>query len=266
MEERVRAVAAAGTPPASELRLRHPAGQGVGAVLLLHGFGDTTRTVEPLAHALYERGYSVLAPLLPGQGRAPSEFRGSGREGWLSAARSALGEVCTWHERVSIVGLSMGGALATILAAEHPERISSLVLLAPYLEPPRAVRFLARTSPFADTLVPYIRAEDPRSIHDPAARERVRGLGVVTPRLVRELVLLAQRARASLPGVRSPTLYIQSRQDNRISSPAAERAFALLGAPVKRLEWLTGCGHVITVDYGWERVVELVTSWVGRAK
>jgi carboxylesterase len=160
----------------------------------------------------------------------------------------------------------MGGALATLLAAERPERLSTLVLLAPYLEAPRAVRVLARCAPVANALVPYLRAEDPRSVHDPEARARVRSHGVVTPRLVRELVALADSARAALPAVRTPTLYVQSREDNRLAPAAAERAFARLGAPVKRLEWLTGCGHVITVDYCWTRVAELVGEWVVRAE
>lgn len=262
VEARVRSRTTAGALPAASLLLRHSAEESAGAVLLLHGFGDTTLAVEPLAHALYARGFSVYAPLLPGQGRTLSEFRASGSAQWLAAARDALALVDSWNDRISVVGLSMGGALATILAAEDPERIAALVLLAPYLEPPRAVRLLARCAPLAGALVPYIRAEDPRSVHDPVARERVRSHGVVTPRLIRELVHLAARARAALPAVRVPTLYIQSREDNRLSPTAAERTFALLGAPEKHLQWLTGCGHVVTVDYGWERVAELVGEWL----
>jgi len=30
----------------------------------------------------------------------------------------------------------------------------------------------------------------------------------------------------------------------------------------KRLEWVTGAAHVITVDYGRERVIELLASWM----
>jgi esterase/lipase len=43
---------------------------------------------------------------------------------------------------------------------------------------------------------------------------------------------------------------------------AAERSFEALGAEEKRLEWLSGCGHVITADYCKERVAELVLEWL----
>jgi len=55
---------------------------------------------------------------------------------------------------------------------------------------------------------------------------------------------------------------IQSREDNRIGIEDAERAFEQLGAREKRLEWITGAAHIITVDYGRERVIELLASWM----
>ena len=57
---------------------------------------------------------------------------------------------------------------------------------------------------------------------------------------------------------------MQSREDNRIPPEAASRAFAMVGAPVKEMVWLEGCGHVVTVDYGRERVFEQVAAWLDR--
>jgi esterase/lipase len=55
---------------------------------------------------------------------------------------------------------------------------------------------------------------------------------------------------------------VQSREDNRISVGAAERAFAKIGATEKRLEWISGASHVITVDFGREHVFDLLASWL----
>jgi len=71
-----------------------------------------------------------------------------------------------------------------------------------------------------------------------------------------------QRAVAALPSVTAPTLMIQSREDNRIDAEAAEQAFRQLGAREKRLEWITGAAHIVTVDYGRERVIDLLASWM----
>lgn len=249
-----------GVVPGAEPIELYPAAP-VGAILLLHGFGDTPQSLELLANRLYESGFAVRAPLLPGHGRTLRDFRAANEAQWVAEARRALQELRGHDERVGIVGLSMGGALAALLASESSD-VRALALLAPYLEPPPSVRLLARISYVAGWLVPYIRGGDPRSIYDPAAHAAALSYRVVTPGSIAELVRLVDRARARLSRIMVPTLYMQSREDYRIPVKAAERSFEALGTSEKRLEWLTGCGHVITADYCHEKVEEMVLEWV----
>ena len=104
-------------------------------ILLLHGFGDTPQTLGLLARHLHACGFDVKAPLLPGHGRSVPAFMASRRADWLACARQELAAIRANHRSVSIVGLSMGGAIAAILAAEVKD-ITALVLLAPYLDMP----------------------------------------------------------------------------------------------------------------------------------
>jgi carboxylesterase len=101
-----------------------------------------------------------------------------------------------------------------------------------------------------------------RSIHDPEEHARALSYRVATPRLLHELVTLADRSRASLGRVAAPTLLVQSREDNRLAPAVAERAHAALGARERRLVWLEGCGHVLTVDRERERVIALACEWL----
>ena len=55
---------------------------------------------------------------------------------------------------------------------------------------------------------------------------------------------------------------IQSREDNRITVDSCQRSFDALGAREKRLLWVEGAGHIITVDYGRERVLEALAGWM----
>ena len=240
-----------------DLRAEH-AREGV---LLLHGFGDTPQTLGYLAGELHSRGYGVLAPLLPGHGRTLQAFARSRGDEWIAAAREAHGELTRRHDRVAIVGLSMGGALAATVAAREKE-LRALVLLAPYLDAPTAVRRLAAARHLVGATTSYVAASDERSILDPAERARSLGYRTATPRLLYELVGIADRGRAALGLVTAPTLIIQSRQDGRVAPAVAERALQALGSSVKQLEWLDGCGHVITVDYQRDRVAQLVSDWL----
>ena len=252
---------------AALLALDAPAGREArGAVLVLHGFGDTPQSVAGLARALHADGWTVRAPLLPGHGRALAAFAASGAAAWRAAVREAHAALAATHGPVAIVGQSMGGALAVELAASLGGACPALVLLAPYLAAPRAVRWCARLAPALARAVPAFSTDGgARSIHDPLARTEALGLGLVTPGLVRELVRVVDGARAALPHVAAPTRVVQSALDHRIAPADATAAFARLGAAtgaVTRLDWLEGCGHVVAVERERERVFARTGEWL----
>src|SRR5947207_15034628 len=112
--------------------------EGSHGVLLLHGFGDTPQTLSLLARRLSKSGYGVFAPLLPGHGRTIDAFRSSRAEEWIATARDSLRGMHDRYGTVSVVGLSMGAALAVIIGAES-ESVASLSLVAPYLGMPTHV-------------------------------------------------------------------------------------------------------------------------------
>jgi carboxylesterase len=241
-------------PGAEDIALR----SGDRGILILHGFGDTPQSVRGLAELLHQRGWTVRAPLLRGHGSSLSAFTGSRAEEWLADAREALSALHV--TRVAIVGQSMGGALAAILAAEH--QVEALVLLAPYMQLSTRAAIIARFHHVVSAFVPYLRSKSESSILDPEARRRALGKGVTTPRLVRELSRVVRQARRSAPSVRSPTLVVHSPQDPRITVSDAESAFARLGCPVKTLKWARGSGHVLSVDYDREWVRSEVVQWL----
>ena len=235
---------------------------GAPAALLLHGGGDTPQAMAGLAAHLHEHGYAVRVPLLRSHGRALPELCRASASDWYADVRKEYDALRESHESVALVGLSMGGAIAARLAGELGRDLPALVLLAPYLDMPVYARRLASSSRYWRWLFPYLPSGGGRSIHDAAAAARGLGHGVLTPAALSAFHETMLAGAAALPGIQAPTLFVQSREDNRITAASAERAFALLGAPEKRLEWIEGAGHVITVDFGHERVFALVTDWL----
>src|SRR3954468_9523412 len=221
--------------------------EGSPGVLLLHGFGDTPQTLALLARRLHKSGYSVYAPLLPGHGRTMAAFEQSRARDWIAAAKEAFTQMRLRHDTVSLVGLSMGGALAVLVAAEF-DRIPALVLVAPYLGMPWLLQAAAATHLVWGRFAGEINAKSPRSIRDPVEREKNLAYGAITGRGLFELWTIVRRARKSLASVKAPTLIIQSREDPRVAPSVAEFAFNALGAPEKKLVWTEGAGHIITVD------------------
>jgi carboxylesterase len=239
-------------------------GEGDAGVLLLHGFGDTPQTVQAVADHLHALGYGVLAPLLPGHGRSLSEFVGSSASEWISASRSALERLGRQHSRVGIIGLSMGGAIAVILASGKNE-VASLTLLSPYLTMPLLLRRLVRWRRVVAWLLPYFPGLGERSIQDEHAASKSLAYGALNAEALAELAAIVDEATVALPSVQLPVLMIQSREDNRIAEADARRSFDLIGSPNKKLVWISGSGHVITVDRERDRVVAEVAGFLETA-
>lgn len=237
------------------------------AILLLHGGGDTPQTLRYLAEYLYARGYHVRVPLLPGHGRTVQDFSRVVAHQWIETARLAYRELTHTHSWVGLGGLSMGGALAARLAAEEKKSLPALVLLAPYVAMPSRISAAARLSLLWGVAVPYVSAVDPaaaRSILDREEAARSLGYGVFTPAALRALRATVAHAIDALPNVSCPTLMIQSREDNRVPPAVAQHAFDRIGASEKELVWVTGAGHVITVDYGRDRIFQIVGDFFDR--
>lgn len=237
------------------------AGQCPGSVLLLHGFGDTPQSLRHVAAHLHATGLTVHAPLLPGHGRTPREFDAVSAAEWVGAARQAYRVLCDRFAEVSIVGVSMGGAIAAMLTTEE-RTPSALVLIAPYLEMGGLARWSARLHWGWGWTGPFVKSGGEGSIGDADERARSLSYGIVSARVLRELARVSRGGAAALPRLAAPTLMIQSRTDNRIPVAAAQRAFERIGAVDKRLVWVEDGRHVLTVDVGYEEVQRLAARWI----
>jgi len=82
-------------------------------ILLLHGFTASPTELRPLANVLYQAGYTVSGIRLAGHGTHIDELRKTSWPDWLNSAQQGLEELHETCEQVYIIGLSMGGVIAT---------------------------------------------------------------------------------------------------------------------------------------------------------
>jgi pyruvate dehydrogenase E2 component (dihydrolipoamide acetyltransferase) len=113
----------------ADRRLRYlELGEGDGVpVLLVHGFGADLNTWMFTQPVLAE-GRRVIALDLPGHGGSSKEVGAGNAESLTDAVEGAAGELGL--ARGHLVGHSMGGAIAAMLALRRPDLVSSLTLIA----------------------------------------------------------------------------------------------------------------------------------------
>lgn len=95
-------------------------------IILIHGLGSSAETWAALM-LLLSKEYLVYAPDLPGFGRTPLAPEGTNIKThvmYLKRFLDALG-----YPRVTLVGNSLGGWIATRFAVEYPQSVERLYLL-----------------------------------------------------------------------------------------------------------------------------------------
>jgi len=238
-------------------------GTGERACLLVHGFLGSRDEFGGLAEALRAKGLTVRLMRLPGHGTTPEELERTTADEFRSAVRSEFRLLRERHRHVDAIGFSLGGALATLLAAE--EDVHRLVLVAPYYGV--TYRWFYVLTPEAWTrllrpIVPYVvKARHPIHLNREGVKEKIFSYGVVPLQAALTLYELGEAASdaATLGRIRAPVLLVQSRGDHSADPDAAERAFELIGSEAKAAKWYERSNHHLLQDHdGEEAIGEIV--------
>ena len=224
--------------------------------LTLHGFCGTPANVRPLADALASAGYTVYAPLLSGHGTALRDMDAQNENIWIQDARNAYRrlqeEGCT---QIVVMGLSMGGLLASVVAQTEP--CAGLVLMsAPFI-----MREYLRTAMRMSAVFPYILAPGETRYQRNSYRQGYTG----TPlRKLHDLERLTVRARGGLYKITCPTLILQSALDNRVDMESIPIVQNGVSTPDVSTIMLEHSKHCCTFGPEKELVAEYCLDFVQR--
>ena len=125
----------------SQTRVYLQSGPARGTIVMYHGFSAGTWQFEILARRAYADGFNVYIPRLPGHGlhdaKGVEDARGllTGRNwrDYETFADSTITDVSGLGAPISVIGLSVGGAIALSAAEQHPE-IVRVAVYAPFLQ------------------------------------------------------------------------------------------------------------------------------------
>ena len=229
---------------------------------MLHGFTGNPSSMRALAEELHDAGFAIEMPLLPGHGTAVEEMSATGWADWSNAAEAALERLAARVDKIVLVGLSMGGSLATWLASRHPEA-AGLAVINPQIEVPADsfIEILTGVQDSGTDIVPGIGS-------DIALPDSVENAYDAVP-IESALSLFAglRELNESLAEIRCPALILTSKQDHVVPPTSSDILAAGVSGPVERV-FLEKSYHVATLDYEADeieaRIVAFAKDLVGR--
>ncbi len=234
-----------------------------GIILALHGFTDSRDAWEYPAPGLAAAGYTIIAPDQRGFGATADRGIWAGQATMIADAAELLTQLRARypHQRLILMGESMGGAITMCIAATTPASsppADAYILLSPAVwgraQMPAGVRAALWTAfavapgwQFTGKDVPVqIAASDNREAllrlaHDPLT------LRVTTVAMLRGLVDLMDSAQAAAPHLPPNTLMLAGRRDQVIPQAAIAAAWAKTPPAVRQGFYLNGF-HLLLRD------------------
>ncbi|MCH2170659.1 alpha/beta fold hydrolase [Myxococcota bacterium] len=226
------------------------------ATLCLHGFTGTPYEMRSLGESLAQRGVRALAPVLPGHNQTPRDLAQIRCDDWLEAARENLRALRAAHSRVGVAGMSMGGVLSLLLAAQEP--VDAIVSIG---APLRLARSISWSVPVVKYLWPYLR-KGVSDIRDPEARARHPAFPAIPLAAVHELIRLQARLDGELHRVSAPLLIAHGAHDHTANPADAHEICERVASDQKEVMVFEGSAHVVTVDFDRAELARRATEFL----
>ena len=227
-----------------------------GAVLCLHGFSGSTHDMRPLAQSLTKLGFDVSVPALAGHDQTPQALAHHRWPDWKSGARMAFDALAERHEKVNIVGLSMGALIALSLGHERGARVGAIAALATPLTLPlltQTTLSVVRNLPFKE-LLPFARKSGGPDISDPTVAASMRTYDRIPLPAAASLLDGQREARDRAPRISVPVFVGHGRYDHTAPVSNAHELFSLLRTPHRQLVVYPRSWHILTLDKDHEAV------------
>jgi carboxylesterase len=233
--------------------------------LLIHGLTSTPQEMRGLGEFLSTKGMTVLGMQLPGHGTHPSDLRQLAWTEWYAEAEAQLAVLADHCDELVSIGLSLGGALALLLAA-HGRVEGTLAMSTPFRIPPFPALFALDS--FIGLLrhvarvIPFIPKPPPLDYRDTQAARDHQAYRVYPLNAVAEASDLLAEMRQELQNISVPVLLLHAPKDRGVPASNAQKILEQLGTNEKRLDWIENSGHVMTLEPSRRTVYRLAGEFV----
>ncbi|HET9421388.1 MAG TPA: alpha/beta fold hydrolase [Nocardioides sp.] len=232
-------------------------GRRVG-VLLSHGFTGSPASIRPWGEYLGERGYGVQVPRLPGHATTWRELNTLTWDDWYGEIARVFDSLCLDHDAVVVGGLSMGGALALRVAADHPDRVTGVVLVNPAVA---TKRFDVKLLPVLKHLVPSFPGIG-NDIKKPGGNEH--GYDRTPLKAIHSLMQAWRPLIEDLPKVTAPLLYFRSAEDHVVDGASQPIITSRVSSREITERRLPESFHVATLDNDAGHIFEESADFIAK--
>ncbi len=223
--------------------------------LCIHGFTGDPWEVEPICQELQKLdGWLVYSPVLPGHGKELSALKGATYEEWVYTVEVAFEELQKRCTDVYVIGFSMGGMLATYIAARYS--VKKLVLL-------NAAAYYFNPKQFLKDMIAAVRYHLTGTQEDDQLIDLYEKKFRETPfAALAQFLQLVQKTKPYASKIRVPTLIIQGEMDGLVPMKSAYHLYDIIESDEKELIAMKRSRHMIFHGYEAEEVINQIKDFL----
>jgi carboxylesterase len=225
--------------------------------LLVHGFTGSPKEMRWMGEYLSQKGYSVLGIRLAAHATRPEDMLRARWQDWFASVEDGWHLLSKSCQSTFLAGLSMGGALCLLAAAQLPaDGIIAMSTPYEFHDDPRLqyIKLLHWLQPSV--------AKGAPDWHNPEAAVDHVSYPSYPTRAVIELRFLLAEMRLNLKNVKQPVLLIHSHQDQTVAPENMLAIYNALGTDQKSMLWVDDSSHVITREPQRLRVFQAAEDFI----
>ena len=221
------------------------------ALLLLHGFSSSPAVYRQLI-PLLPAYQAIVCPVLPGHADSIKAFSQAQAAEWLSTAEQHCQQLMLSYQQIDVLGLSLGGLLASHLAQKFS--LNHLFLLAPALRLQVSVRQTLALFRCLSKLGFIELRNKAGNLLAPLAAE----LSYRRVPLSAFISILEMLQTYEWEPPACPTDVFLGLHDEVVDSQAVDQLFR--GRPQTEIHWLTDSAHVLPLDNDYQLIANCIAQ------
>jgi carboxylesterase len=232
-------------------------------VLLIHGFSSTPDEMRGLGNYLKKENITCYCPLLSGHGTSAEKLLLPKWDDWINDVRKGLYVLDALCDSITIIGSSMGGNLAFLLAEDIKrkkinKKVKGLASLAAPFEIVKEKR-----GKLLFVLARQFKIFQKKKYSPEVSKKKILGARYLEVPLMslKELLKVIHNSKKVLPKINKPTLLVQSKDDDFVSESSIEFVEQNLGSKDIETLWVNGY-HVVLIDKDKNEVFNKINEFI----
>lgn len=229
------------------------------AVILIHGIGGTAAGNRPLGEYLAARnGLDVIGICLPGHATQPEDLSSVAYVDWVNAVVASYKKAKETHDKVYVVGGSLGGLLALALGEkERPDKIVTFSGPLYYKHPiVKAAGLLSHFKKY------HVWKEYKNTTLEDKEKAKLVSYDRLPFRAIEEMNRLQKEVKKGLPFIKCPVEAIYGADDVLVNQRKSMRVLRKKLTVKPEMKLLPDTGHTMLWGLTKDEVFALISSYL----